>query len=246
MATPRQVAQLKAALSYDEADRDGLAQDFLEHKIAVYIDTLGELADTYGYDYGGRIDLADDVIASLATQARAHADSVVATFNSEVAAFVDRNAEADRDTIIDLVDQWAAARADSHSPVIAITEAYEAHADATASFWQAAGVEPEFDFGVHGPEDAPPQCDICEALVALSPHPLSRVLEVGVPHHQCRQSWQEVGVDAAGLPDEIQLGAATGGILGTDPFITRHGNDRQAAVRAIADLVAGDAGTVGP
>lgn len=245
MASPGVLAGLKAALAYDDADRQALAQSFLDHKIAVYIDTLGQLADDYGYDYGGRIDLSDEVLQALAQEAAAHAASVVDTFNSEVDKLVDRNAGLNRDAIIDLYEQWVEARADSHAPIIAVTEAYSAHADATASFWAAAGLEPQFDFGPHAVGEDHAECSICQALEDLSPHPLSRVIEVGMPHVNCRQSWAEDGVDESQLPDELQLGATPGGIVGTDPLVQRHGNDRDAATAAVHGLVAGGTGTLG-
>lgn len=230
MATARQLRQLRAALAYDEADLRSLTEAFLEVKVAVYADTLGDLADEYGYEIdGGEVDLADDLLAALHAEALRDAQSVVDSFNADMERLLNENRERARDELIDLYETWAEQRADSRSELIAVSEAYSAHADATLSFWQAAGVEPEFDFGVHEPDDAPPQCDVCLALAETSPHPYARVLAVGTPHINCRQSWQEVGVDPDEMPDTIQLGAAVAGIVGGRPLVDRLGGHGQAA-----------------
>jgi hypothetical protein len=230
VASDRQLRQLRAALAYDEADVRALTEAFLEVKVAVYADTLGDLADEYGYELdGGEVDLADDLLVALRDEARRDAQSVVDTFNEDMGRLLDENAELPRDQLIDLYETWAEQRADSRSEMIAVSEAYPAHADATIAFWRAAGVEPEFDFGVHEADDAPPQCEVCIALAETSPHPLARVLAVGTPHINCRQSWAEVGVDADTLPDTIQLGEATAGVVGGQPLVDRLGNHAKAA-----------------
>lgn len=244
MASERQLRQLRAALAHDEADERALVESFLEHKVLVYIDTLGDLADAYGYAIeDDEIVLSDDVIRALRDESRAHAKSVVATFNRELEQLLDRNAEKDRDDLLDLYETWAEQRADSRTTAIALTEAYSAHADATAAFFQAAGLEaePAFDFGGH-PElgDSPPACAVCQALVDTNPHPLSRVLEVGTPHIQCAQEWHERDVDPDTMPDEIHLGAAVAGIVGRDALVNRAGNDHEAAAAMIRDLATPD------
>lgn len=230
MATERQLRQLRVALAYDDADLRALTEAFLEVKVAVYADTLGDLADEYGYAIdGGEVDLADDLLVALRDEARRDAQSVVDSFNADMERLLAENAGLPRDELIDLYETWAEQRADSRSEMIAVSEAYPAHADATMSFWQAAGVEPEFDFGVHEADDAPPQCEVCIALAETSPHPFRRVLAVGTPHINCRQSWQEVGVDPDTMPDTIQLGAAVAGIVGGRPLVDRLGGHAPAA-----------------
>src|SRR4029079_5096365 len=122
MATARQLRQLRAALAYDEADLRALTEAFLEVKVAVYADTLGDLADEYGYEIdGGEIDLADDLLAALHAEARRDAQSVVDTFNEDMNRLLGENAGLTRDELIDLYETWAEQRADSRSEMIAVS-----------------------------------------------------------------------------------------------------------------------------
>jgi hypothetical protein len=61
------------------------------------------------------------------------------------------------------------------------------------------------------------------------------VLEVGVPHLQCRQDWHPI-VDPEQLPETLRLGNRVGGILGADPLnITTGGTDEAVErVRGLA------------
>lgn len=238
MATERQLAQLRAALAYDEADVRSLTEAFLDVKVAVYTDTLLVLAEEYGYDLADDLDLSDDVLRALRDEARRDAQSVVDTFNHDMDQLLQENAALRRDDLITLYEQWAEARADSRADMVAVTEAYPAHADATMAFFQAAGIEPEFDFGGHGDDD--PRCEVCQALADTGPHPLARVLAVGIPHINCRQEWHERDVDPALLPDELRLGANIAGIVGQDPLVHRAGGHTEAASQITGGLLDAD------
>jgi hypothetical protein len=222
--------RLRAALKMDATDRRELADRFYETKRQVYRDTLADLASGYGYDVPeDSLLLSEDIVRELRAESNDHARLMVETFNRDVDAFLDRQPE-DMDTgqLLATFEDWAYDRAANRVEVTAITEAYSAYADATVSFAADAGIEPEYEFGGHPEEgDAPPECEICQALEATNPHPHSRVLEVGTPHPQCRQRWHPL-IDPESLPDELNIGRTPGGLLGGEPLNMRTGGREEA------------------
>jgi hypothetical protein len=230
--TADELAQLKQLLVLDDQARTEMADAFYQHKVTVYANTLADLADQHGFDvHGDQVTLTQDVLDALRAEADAHAAIAVDTYNRELDGWLDKQAAAPVEDVLGAYQDWSNARADAKAELISVSEAYSAHADATLAFYVDNGVEPEFDFGGHG--DADPRCVVCQALLDHSPHPLSRVLEIGTPHLNCRQSWHALDVD---LPDELQLGAAVAGIVGGEPWVHRHDNDHQAAADAISRL----------
>jgi hypothetical protein len=237
VATHAELRGLGKLLRLRPRDVREIASDFVSEKIGVYLDTLHDLADEFGY-VPIQIDLSDEVLRPLVDEARQHARYIVDTFNGEMEAFLERNAERPAGEILQDFHAWAADRFDARGEQTAITEAYNAHADATVAFFAANEIPVEFDFGGHGDDAA--QCAVCQALEASGPHPLERVVELGNPHPGCRQEWHPRVPDDAQLPaeDDLQLGAAAGGLLGRQPLVIEHGNhDRAAAF--VRDLAGG-------
>lgn len=197
-----------------------------DEKVKVYAATLEDLATSYGYELpNGGLTLTEDVLTALRNEADDNAQSIVDTFNEELRTFLDRNAERSDAEVLADFEAWAVERHEARAEQQAITEAYTPHADATVAFFAENGLEPEFDFGGHGDSDS--QCPICVALEETGPHPLSRVLEIGVPHIGCRQDWHPT-IDANELPDELKLGGKTGGVLGAEPLRDKHGSQEAA------------------
>lgn len=220
----------RLSLRWGREEEDELADSFLEAKVYTYIETLEALAIGHGYELGqDEIELSDAVLLDLRREARRNAGRVVSTFNADLDTFLARSGDFDRETVLTLYDQWADDRAEKRAEVIAVTEAFPAHADATMAFYRDNGVEPTFTFGVHGPADAPAECVVCQALVDDSPHPLARVLEIGTPHIGCRQSWRADEEADGQLPDELVLGVSTAGIVGSEPLVNRTGDHASAA-----------------
>lgn len=246
MATYAELRGLGKMLRLRRGDVRQIARDFVHAKINVYLDTLHDLADEYGY-VPIQIDLSDEVLRPLVDEARQHAQFIVDTFNGEMEAFLDRNKERPPGQILQDFHAWAADRFDARGEQTAITEAYNAHADATVAFFAASGIPVEFDFGGHGDDE--PQCAVCQALASSGPHPLERVVAVGNPHIGCRQEWHPLVPDDAELPDEeaLQLGQASGGLFGRQPLVIEHGNDHDAAAAYVQQLAGGaaDAGAGG-
>jgi hypothetical protein len=222
--------RLRASLKMDATDRREMADSLYAAKRQVYLDTLVDLATSYGYEVAeGDVLLSPDIVSALRAEANDHARIIADTFNRDVDAFLDRQPE-DMETqlLLDTFEDWAYDRAENKAESIAITESYSAYTDATLSFHQDAGLEPEYEFGGRPEEgDEPPECPICQALEAANPHPLARVLEVGSPHIQCRQRWHPL-VTPEDLPDELNIGRTPGGVLGADPLSNRAGGVDEA------------------
>jgi hypothetical protein len=230
--------RLRQTLRWGREERAELAEAFLEHKIVAYVETLSDLLADNGVTEWDEDDIADQlsdsILRALRAEAREHAGFVVDTFNGDLDAFLERNADLPRAELLDSYDAWSTGRADARSEITAITEAYSAAADATLAFWEANAPAGEYDFGGH-PElgDDAPECKVCQALVASNPHPVERVREIGNPHIGCRQNWHR---KAGELPDELRLPEEPAGIVGAQPLVNRHGNDHDAAAEWIAGL----------
>jgi hypothetical protein len=225
---------LARALRWGREELDELADEFLDHKVFTYVETLGDLFREHGAAITDEdIVLSDEILLALKREAIAHAGHVVDTYNGDLEKFLKRNADLQREQLLSTYDAWSADRADARAETIAVTEAYSAHADATIAFYEAQGAGGEYDFGAHVDDDAP-ACEVCAVLEATNPHPVARVIAVGTPHINCRQNWRRRDVD---LPEELFMPSAPAGIVGSEPLVNRHGNDHVAA----AAFVAGDA-----
>lgn len=217
---------LARALRWGREEREELADEFLDHKVFTYVETLGDLFREHGADISDDdIVLSDDILRALKREAIAHAGYVVETYNADLERFLARNGDLPREQLLATYDAWSADRADARAETIAVTEAYSAHADATIAFYEAQGAGGEYDFGAHPADDAP-ACEVCAVLEATNPHPVARVLAVGMPHINCRQNWRRRDVD---LPEELVVPTAPAGIVGSEPLVNRHGNDHVAA-----------------
>ncbi len=222
---------LAKALRWGDEERDELADEFLDHKVFTYVETLGDLFREHGADIVDEdIVLTDEILLALKREAIEHAGYVVDTYNADLEKFLQRNGDLPREQLLATYDAWSADRADARAETIAVTEAYSAHADATIAFYEAQGEGGEYDFGAH-PEDDAPSCEVCAVLEATNPHPVARVLAVGAPHINCRQQWRRRDVD---LPDDLFLPTRPAGIVGSTPLVNRHDNDHVAAAGAIA------------
>ncbi len=228
---------LRKALMWGAEEQQELADEFLDHKVFTWVETILELLGRHGVDASPEeVEPSDEILKALADEARAHALSVVLTYNRDVHAFLDRQSDRTRDEILADYEAWADDRADARSELIAVTEAYSAATDATMAFYQANDLEPLFDFGGH-PElgDDDPACEVCAELVYTSPHPLARVLEVGSPHINCRQDWHATDETDDVLGDEVRVPTAPSGIVGRDALVTRTGS-HSAAVEELRRL----------
>lgn len=232
-------SRLRQALRWGEDEVDELAAEILDVKVFAYVETLSDLLLEHGVEHDRRtdIDLSNSILNALVKESRLHARMIVDTFNRDLDGFLERNADLPKARLLDTYRAWAEDRTQARAELIAVTETYTAAADAELAFWQANAPEeledPEYDFGAHAPGETPAECDVCEALERTSPHPLSRVLEIGNPHPNCRQSWRAVGVE---LAEEVRLPTKPAGMVGADSLVIREG-DHASAVAAIEGMV---------
>lgn len=226
--TAQEIARLVAAFTRDEAYIDDLSDSLFITKLRVYADTLSGLAHELGYD-ADDVQLGQAVTQALSDEADARAEGIADTYNREMETFVQRLGAlgVDYQQAVESVASWSDERDAARSEMIGVDAAYSAHADATVAFFADNDIPVEFDFGRHRGDD-PAVCPVCQALERTGPHPLERVLEIGTPHIQCRQSWHP-RVDEALLPEFITVGLGDpAGIVGNDTLVHRAGGQQQA------------------
>lgn len=230
---------LRAALRWDQEELDELADDFLDHKVFTYVETLVELAEQHGFDLPpGDLELSDAILTAIGREAVQHARYVADTFNRDLDGWIERNAATapDLNAFLDAYQAWAEDRGEARAEIIAITEAYPAAADATLAFYAANGEgDNAYNFGGAGHGGDHAECVVCETLIRTNPHPHARVLEIGSPHINCPHTWHR---EEGTMRDEFTLPSEPAGILGTDPIVNRFDNDHQAAADALEQLVA--------
>jgi hypothetical protein len=231
VATSSQVRTAARKYAQKKRDIDRLTDLLIRTRLEVYERTLRDVVDQLGADRD--VQLSPRVRAQLNIEARRHARLIARNFNDALAEYAVRVGPGLSDQELRrTLALWAENRNQRHAPLIAVTEAWGPHADATmAAFLELGLDDARFDFGGH-PDDSPPACDICQALVDTNPHPLTRVLQIGVPHPQCEQRWRVRGKPRVASTGDEPLGQRVAGVIGRDTLIQRAGS-REAAVRAI-------------
>lgn len=226
--TREEINRLVEAFRRDEAYIDDLSDGLYLTKLRTYADTLSGLAHDFGYD-ADDVQVGTRVAQALSDEADDHAESIAASYNEAMEIQVQRFGALGLtyEQAVEEVAQWSDQRDEARAEMIGVTEAYSAHADATVSFFADNGIDVTFDFGRHG-TDQPAACPVCQALERTGPHPVERVLEIGTPHINCRQSWHPRTDDVV-FPDTIEVGLrSTAGIVGTDSLVHRAGGHTQA------------------
>lgn len=238
MARRRDVEAAARAASMSDEDVERMADRFYRTKLRVYRDTLRDLANRFTRSGAPeRVPLSQTIKDALRSEAERHARQVAQTHNSAVAKeALAISSHGDGKTRGDLeteLGKFARRRMRERSELIAVTEAYGPHADSIVSFFRDAGIEPEFDFGGH-PDDAPPVCAICQAIIASNPHSLADVIRIGVPHPFCRQTWHARLTAEQQSLDAFDLGQSLGSIVGAPTLIQREGGEQEAAESVVA------------
>lgn len=233
MASKRAIERAARRAAMRAPDVAALADKLYASKARTYRKTLREL---HRHHYGSeiRVKLSDEIDAALRAEAETSASQIADTYHRDLARFAASLTDRADATLDAEIARWRNARQRKRAPLVAVSEVYPAHADATLSFFRDVGMEDvEFDFGGH-PElgDADPACPICQVLAATNPHPLEAVVAIGTPHPNCRQSWRPRGIDARDLPLDPVLGESLGGVVGQPSLVTRAGG-RDQAVRFI-------------
>lgn len=238
MARRRDLDAAARAAGMSDEDVSRLTERFYRTKLRVYRDTLRDLADRFTRNGPPRaIPLSQEIKDALRAEAETHALKVASTHNDavarqamKIAAPGDGRSKADLEREL---SRFGKSRMKDRAEMIAVTEAYGPHSDAIASFFRDAGIEPEFDFGGH-PDDAPPVCSICRAIIAANPHSLAEVVRIGVPHPFCRQTWHPRLTAEQQQLGDFDLGQSLGGIIGAPSLIQREGGEQEAADSVVA------------
>lgn len=210
-----------------------VAATLLRTKVRVYRKTLRELGELYGVEV--KIKMSEAVKSALAAEALKAAEQMAQTRNSaalRIAIKLNKTGLSDeriRQDLRILVRQ----RQNKRRELVAVTEAYSPHADATLAFFRDAGGFAEMSFGGR-PDlgDRPPECPICQAIIDGNPWSVEQAIRIGTPHPQCRQSWHPS--ISSPLPDELEVGLTIAGVVGAETLVTRAGH-RDKAVEMIRD-----------
>lgn len=226
--TNRQLLAAVKRVSWSKPEVEKLAATLLRSKVRVYRKTLRELAAQYGVE--AQIKMTDDVKAALAEESLKAANQIARTRNSAAIRIARRlratglsDKRIEQDLRI-LINQ----RQNKRRELVAITEAYSAHADATLAFFRDAGDLSQMNFGGH-PElgDAPPECEVCRAIIDGNPWSVDQAIRIGTPHPQCRQSWH-ADLNQP-LPDTVTVGEKIAGVVGRESLVSRAGSHAAAA-----------------
>lgn len=234
MASYDQVRNAARRYGLGRRDVQRLTRLLQQTKRDVFAQTLAELGDQLGVAITPTAKALLPVRIDAGNQARRIAEN----FNRDLARYAFTQRDLPAAELNKALGEWVGKRNRVHAPLIAITESYTSHADATMAAFLELVPDAEFDFGGH-PEkgDEPPECAICQALHDTNPHPASRVVAIGNPHPGCRQHWHARNIEA--LKEQLQERGVDaidlnkgGGIAGRRSLIERAGS-RTAAADAV-------------
>lgn len=231
------MATVADAAKLGDADRTRLAGSLYRVKAREYGLTIERLMAANGQKVV-RLTLSPQIRRALTDEATDESRRIVLGFNDLVEGFTRRNG-AKPTFPIDL-QIWLRERARKRAPLIGRNATVTARLDAQIAFFRANGVEPLFDFT--GPH---PECPVCTALRATSPHKPEMVIAVGHPHLNCSHTWKARSVKSK-LPKVLSIPTAVAGIVGLRPLVSRLLTQDDAAhhVRHLAEAGLGGAAAV--
>lgn len=182
-------------LSYGPGEIEDLAKALYESKVEAYETAVHAEAGRMGFEVDrGDVQLDNaQTKRHLRMQANQHARFIVNTHNKDLRKKIDELQSGDqyplknRFQLAKEVDEWAAERFEKRSTLISRTESFTPLMRGTIDFYRQNGMETDFIFD----SDAA-SCDICKRLKATNPHPLRKVMRVGIPHPNCTHSWTPV------------------------------------------------------
>lgn len=182
-------------LSYGDEDVQSLAKNLYESKVTAYESAIRAEAGRMGFDIDEDLVKLDNAQTKrhLRRQANQHARYIVNTHNKDLRKKIDELEQAptyplrNRNQLAQEIDGWAAERFRKRATLIARTESFTPLMRGTVDFYRQNGMETDFEF-----DSASASCDICKHLKATNPHPLRKVMRVGIPHPNCVHSWSPV------------------------------------------------------
>lgn len=185
-------AELHQRFSYGLAEQQSLAETLYKLKVDAYLDSIIHEARRIGFDIDvARAELANPQTKShLRKQANRHAGYIVSTYNKDLAKKISDLAAEQyplRNTfqLASDLDRWAAERFAKRVEMVAVTESFTPLMRGMIDFYRQNGIETDFIF-----ESNPASCDLCKRLMATNPHPMRKVMRIGIPHIGCVHSWR--------------------------------------------------------
>lgn len=182
-------------LSYGPEEQSALADTLYKAKVQAYEMSILAEAQRMGFQVDPeQVKLANKQAKSLLRrEANKHAAYIVQTHNKDLTKKLSELESGpkyplkNRFQLAQEVDQWASDRFAKRATLIARTESFSPLMRGAVDFYTQNGIETEFVF-----DSSPASCDVCKRLKATSPHSISRVKRIGIPHPNCVHSWTPV------------------------------------------------------
>lgn len=179
-------------LKYGPDEQSSLAEALYKAKVEAYEQAVLYEAQRMGFDVTReqvRLDNAQTK-SHLRKQARLHAGYIVNTHNTDLAKHLGELEQGptyplkNRFQLAQDVDKWARERFTKRMSLITTTEAFTPLMRGTLDFYRQNGMETDFDFHAE-----PGACAFCKRLLDTNPHPLRKVMRIGIPHPGCAHAW---------------------------------------------------------
>lgn len=199
-------------LSYGEDEQSSLAEALYKAKVDAYEQAILNEAQRMGFEVD-RTQVAlnnAQTKSHLRKQANLHASYIVRTHNSDLQKHLKSLEDGptyplrNRFQLAQDVDTWATERFRKRASLIATTESFTPLMRGVLDFYRNNAIETEFNFHAE-----PGSCDFCKRLLETNPHPLRKVMRIGIPHPGCAHAWSPVAVSPTQPPGgEVWLGGA--------------------------------------
>jgi hypothetical protein len=199
-------------LKYGEDEQAALAEALYNAKVMAYEEAVMHEARRMGFDVSrDQVSLANPQTKShLRKQARLHAGYIVNTHNADLTKHLSELEQGptyplrNRFQLAQDVDKWARERFTKRMSLITTTESFTPLMRGTIDFYRQNGIETDFTFHAE-----PGACSFCKRLLETNPHPLRKVMRIGIPHPNCAHSWAPtIDTLPASFVGDLWLGGA--------------------------------------
>lgn len=199
---------LLGLFSYQQAEQDALAETLYKLKVDAYEEAIYEEAHRMGFEVDRSAVSLDNAQtrSHLRKQARRHAGFIVNTYNRDLHKKLDDMSQQqyplkNRYQLAADLDRWSSGRFSKRVDMVATTESFTPLMRGTIDFYRQNGIDTDFIF-----DSEPASCALCKRLEATNPHPIRKVMRLGIPHIGCVHSWSPV-VKSPDMPThELWLG----------------------------------------
>lgn len=201
---------LNKSFSYGPEQQTSLADVLYKLKVDSYEEAVYQEALRMGFEIDrDSVQLDNPQTKShLRKQARRHAGYIVNTYNKDLRKELGRLADQsyplkNRFQLASDLDRWAAERFAKRLEMVATTESFTPLMRGTLDFYRQNGIDTHFVFN-----SEPASCDVCKRLEATNPHPMRKVMRIGIPHIGCVHSWSPVVTEPIMPTHDLWLGGA--------------------------------------